>query len=901
MQIAYTAAAINGSFIQWRFDTEQARQNQTASIETKGSEYAPAPENIQTMQRTGADWARQLSLARSTVPRLPLRVQFSDSPHPIQASRTSAAPSPARPQEPPPRPASPLDALVYAHLRTLHRSCHQLARRIIEAGSDNEHRQRYMHALNAIDRLIKSIRKFKECALMGPNTSAGDTGGGLIAVDLDEAIHGLYTAIAYTKSASANGVSGVGESLAKEADLWAHDPMRWLKQTATPHGAADVGVAAVVTIALVPFALMALHAGIGEIRESKRHGKALEAELIHTGAFLETLKQLSSSLRAPPTLHLASDLAANSAANSASNLASSPTTQPNSPPAPDLPPRLQYTVDAAIAACSQQLDDLKHAQQKNRENGHIGACSAMSGGAIAVKATLDLTGKVGYLALAGSAAGTLLATSVGVAGSVLAPIAAVSAVGLGTKMVMKSNQALKNFTAVCALLKRRLNTSTPLLSPAYPDEEVSEYLQFLPKKLDQRTRFLNNYAEKNRRFLFGSVLYATSTLVGLGLTGAALLGAGLVLGPVGLGALVAVGITGGLLMGRYSTQFLFGHGRLHRYENYAIGDDPEIERHFLSSIEAFTKGDFRLPRTTGIEMRAAFYDQITKREELRQDFLATVAGDLGKRHRDMVSYSTDREAIRHKRDGVPTKWEIVRAGVRKKYESTAGYLRAGAFYIATLIETRDHGKAKMCASQLRRETKSYLNVDNLHDWLEQRENYSAQLKLMHGSLNAQIAYLRHKNKIRLKIYALSNDIYPQQAMGAANVIETGGNIHIENQEIAPPLDIFLDQLTAPLIRDFHLLDQAENLQKQVRKLQIEKKDLRDEAAVAAITSRFLSLQKGRSYDSSADTPDIRQSQAALAKYYMNEAAGRHRNLRGLLIESELEATRLAHRPAAKVA
>jgi hypothetical protein len=897
MEVAYTAAAIPGSFIQSRFDTEQTPQKQAASIETRESEYAPAPDDIQAMQRKGADWANPISLGR-TAPKLPLRVQFSQSPSPISATRPNAATSMTQrdgPPSAPSKPASSPDLPLYPYLKTLQRSCNQLSRRIAAAGSDNEHRQRYVHALNAIDRLIKAIRNHEKSALNRPTAFVGDVGGGLIAVDLDEAIHGLYTAIAYTKNATVNGFDGISGSLEKEADLWAHDPMRWLTQTAKPHGAADVGVAAVVTIALVPFALMALRAGIGEIRQSKRHGKALEAELIHTGTMLETLKQLSSSLQSKPIFQSDSPPASQLTSSS------SPSSSAPAPAQPSLPPRLQHTVDAAVAVCAQQVDDLKHAQRKNRENAHIGACSAMSGGAIAVKATLDLTGKVGYMALAGSAAGTALATSVGVAGAVLAPVAAVSAVGLGARMVMKSNQALKNFTAVCALLKKRLNTPTPLLPPSNPIDDVNEYLEFLPKKLDQRTRFLNNYAEKNRRFLFGSVLYAASALIGVGLTGAALLGAGIALGPLGLGVLVAVGIAGGLLMGRYSTQFLFGHGRLHRYENYSVGDDPEIERHFLGSIEAFTEGDFKIADTTGIEMRAAFYDQITKREELRQDFLATVAGDLGKCYRDMLSYSTDSETIRYKRDGVPTKWEIARAGVQRKYESAAGYLQAGAFYLATLIEMRDHDRAKTHASRLRREAKSYLNVDNLHDWLEQPQNYPAQLKLMHSSLSAQTAYLRLKNKTRLKIYALSNSIYPQPAAEAVNPIETGSNTHIENPEIAPNLEILLDQLATPLIRDFHLLDQAENLQSELRKHQTGKIDLPDEAAIATITSRFLSLQNGRSHDHTSDTADIRQSQAALANYYINEAAGRHRNLRGLLIEAELQATRLAQPRAAKAA
>jgi hypothetical protein len=883
MEIACSAAAVPGSFTQWRFDTAPEALNKTPSICTCGPEHAPAPDNIQAMQLAVLAWSRSIS-TKSTISQPP-KARFFETHEARETHKTpETQEAPKNPKSPPlaaneaTRPP-PQHFPTYLHLQTLHRSCRQLSRQMTAAGSNGEYQQKYKNALNALDRLIRSINRYAKHGLPNTGPSNADAGGGVIAVDLDEAIHGLYTAIAYTKKASANGFGSIGESLTREADLWAHDPMSWLTQSAMPHGSADVSLAAIVTVALVPFALMALHAGISEMRESKRHGKALDVELLHTRTFLTTLKQISES----------------ASASAASNAGKSG--------GATLPPRLQHIVDAATNVCAQQLDDLTQAQHKNRGNGQIGACSAMSGGAIAVKATLDLTSKVGYLALAGNAAGTVLATTAGVASAVLAPIAAVSAVGLGARMVMKSNQALRDFNAVCARLKNRLNTPTPLLPPRKTESGVNEYLQFLPKKLDQRTKFLRDYAEKNRRFLFGSVLYAGSALTSFGLTGAALLGAGVVLGPIGLGVLVAVGITGGLLMGRYSTQFLFGHGRQHRYESYSVGDDPEVDRHFLGSIETFTSGTPGIANTTGLKMRAAFYEQASRREELRQDFLTDVANELEKRFDGMHSYSTDSEALRQKRGGAPTKWTTVRAQALKKYESTVGHLHAGASYLATLLKTLDHAEAKTEAGQLRRAAKPYLSIDSLHDWLEQPKNYPAQLKLMHGCLSAQTRYLREKTYTRLKMYALSNEIIEPPAGAStartATVTTDGDNVSPQNHN-AQELNTLLDQLAAPLIRDVHLLDQAEILQKQLRQYETGKSALPDEATLAAITARFLTLQSGQPYGPEADLLDIRQSQYRLALYYLKEAPGRYRNLRGLLMDAELQATRLAQRDAAKI-
>lgn len=720
--------------------------------------------------------------------------------------------------------------------------------------------QKYPGALLALQRLDEAIgRQTQRTAYTGPTMQA-EAGGGVIAVDLDEAIHGLYTAIAYTKNASVNGFDGLGKTLTRDANLWAQDPKSWLTQSAMPHGAADIGIAGVVTVALVPFALMALHAGIAEMRESQLHGNALKQELERSRTFLQTLEEVSASFDATPAT------------------GGRPT------------PEFRNMVDAAKKICAQQLDDLELARKNNRDNSHIGACSGASGGAITAMATLKLGGQVGYLALAGSAAGAMLATVVGAIGVALAPIAAVSAFGLGAKMVKKSNAALKNFAPVCEQLQDRLASDTSLSSIGDKVSGKHNYLEFLPKKLAQRLRFFRSYGKKNGRFLFGSALYAGGAITSLGLTTAALLGAGVALGPIGMGVLLAVGITGGLLMGRYSTQFLFGHGRMHRYENNSIGDDPELDSRFLDSIETFTDKEGRIPKNTGIALRAAFYEQAGVREELRQDFLTEVADQLEKRYHGMLSYSTDSEEVRAKRGGAPDKWHIVRATTQKKYESVAGHCRAGMHYLGALLQNRDHTAAKEAAATLRQDCKLYLSVGSLHEWLAQPRNYAKQIALMHDSLSAQLGYLRKKSELRVKMYVFGNSIDPREPQMPAPATAA---LDAKNPDITQQTDVFLEQLAAPLVRDADILGQAEDLHAELEQYRTNPLTAPDEAQLSKITSRFVRLQCGKPCDPAEETPDIRQSQAALAHHYLKEAPGRYRNLRGLLVAAELRATRLA--------
>jgi hypothetical protein len=838
---------VYGNYTQTRFDNALPSIRSSPALTSDPALAAPiAPAEFQAMQFKGRAWT--LPLQR---PSVQMEMAASPNAHVIPAANLPAFED---------VDATALrrsinasgDALPAAdhHLRSLQQSCVELSRLINAKGA---RRQEYAGALRAIEVLSRAIvRRQLRISQTGP-ASRMEATGGFANLDLDEATHGIFAAL---KNTFSTGFGSLGDTLARDAKLWAHDPKAWLTQSALPHGGGDVAIAGIVTTALVPFALLALQAGITEMWESKLQGEALALEAAQSMEFLEALNRLSTSLQAVT------------------------------------PPQFRHLVESTQKVCAQQLADLKYLQQKVRQNGKIGLCSAVSGAAIAANTTLGLVTKATNLGLAGSAAATAMATTAGTAGTMFfGPVAAVAAVGLGANMVGKSIEAKKNFAPVAKQLKNRLADAAldPLLRETAGKHD---YLDFLPKKLDQRSRFFKYYARNNKRFLSGSLLYAAGAVASFGLTTAALLGAGIVIGPIGMGALLVAGTVGGLIMGRYSTQFLFGHGRMHRYEN-ALGDD------FLASIETFTEKNPVVAKATGLALRATCYKDAATRDELRQDFLSDVARDLGKRYHQALSYSTDSDALRAKRGGPKSKWNILYATVRKKYETTVGYSRAGLRYLGDLLRLRGHAAAKVSASKSWQESKTYLSVNDLQDWLHNPANRAKQIALMHDSLETKIAFLRKKSELQLEMYIHGNSIDTAQTPGPgsngamANAAATS-DVSI-GREAAQVQNDLLNMLAAPLVVDAEMLGQAENLRGELARYQAVSASAPSESKLAELTARFLSLQRDRPYDTREDIPDIRQSLASLANYYLKEASGQYRNVRGMLVQTELRATRLVNK------
>ncbi|HEY4318096.1 MAG TPA: hypothetical protein VGN04_10870 [Herbaspirillum sp.] len=843
---------VYGNYTQTRFDNALPSIAASPKLAGEFSSTAPvAPAEFQAMQIKGRAWA------------LPLR-RLAEQTDTVAAPDKNPAPAAQRPPPVEDVAASALRRSISAtdgddrsaadaHLFSLLKSCADLSRKISEKG---ENHPEYAGALRAMAILKQSIILQRLRILQTGPTSRMEAEGGFIAVDVDEAAHGLYASI---KNAFANGFGSLGETLARDSRLWAHDPKAWMTQSATPHGGADIAVAGVVTIALVPFALLAIQAGIREMRESKQQSEALVVEVAQSLEFLETLNRLSTSLH------------------------------------PSTPPQFRHLVESAQKVCTQQLEDLKQLQQKVKQNREIGFCSTTSGIAIAGNTALGFATKGLYLGLGGNAAATAMATTAGAASTMFfGPIAAVAAVGLGAKMVGKSIKAEEKFTPVAEQLKNRLADGA-LDALRRETAGKHDYLEFLPKKLDQRSRFFKDYAQKNKKFLGGSLVYAGGALTSFGLTLAALLGAGIVLGPIGMGALLFAGTVGGLIMARYSTQFLFGHERMLRYGN-TTGDD------FLASIETFTEKNPNIAKAAGMALRAACYKDAATRDELRQDFLGDVACDLGKPYRQALSHSTDSDEVRAKRGGAKSKWDILQATIQKKYATTVGYSRAGLNYFANLLLLRGHAAAKAAASKSWQEGKAYLNVNDLQDWLHDPANHARQIALMHDSLEAQIAFLREKSTLQVEMYMHGNSIDTAQLLrtdndGAAAPNTLAASAAPLDEEAARAQNDLLRKLSAPLVLNAAMLGQAESLQAQLIRYRTDSAitaTAPTASELAAITSRFLSLQRDMLYDPKEALPDIRQSLTSLANYYLKEASGQYRNVRGMLVETELRATRLAN-------
>ena len=64
----------------------------------------------------------------------------------------------------------------------------------------------------------------------------------------------------------------------------------------------------------------------------------------------------------------------------------------------------------------------------------------------------------------------------------------------------------------------------------------------------------------------------------------------------------------------------------------------------------------------------------------------------------------------------------------------------------------------------------------------------------------------------------------------------------------------------------------------------------EEARFASGMSQFISIQSGKTYDPKASTPNIDAARAQFAKHLMDEK--RYSDLRGILIETELQSARL---------
>lgn len=643
--------------------------------------------------------------------------------------------------------------------------------------------------------------------------------GNAVVVDLDEAVHGLYAAVSYAMVGASKGSSHIVQELRADADLMAEKPLTWLQESTHAHGAGDLGVSIAVSAVLIPLAFLAMHAGVHEIKHAWHCARVLDARMAKNKEELQALSEVSG--RHAPWREQQIEL-------------------------------LQREL-ARLLLAKKELEFVREQVQWDK---HIGAYTLISGASIAARAATDTSVKIATAAAGQGATGmTLTTTAASILGNFfLGPIAAVGAVGLGVSMVAKSHRRNASFIGEKKSAEQYLQRM-----PATPDNK--SYLAFSNEKLRQHRYFYRHFARWNKGFLVGSSIYAASTFVKF-IALILAFAAGVSLGPVGLGLLLAGGTIGGILMGVCSHQFLFGHGRQGRYQRYSQSDDHELDRHFLGVLDTLcAAGGSHVPEAA-FNLRAQFFDKTVSQENARQDFLYKAAQSLGKRYAGCQAHSTDASDIK-----------LLRKTQATHNRSRKTSWQAAASALGTLCKTLSWKQAKAVWN----EQKDSLSQQGLAKWLDQPQNYAEQMGFVRATLERQVAYL--KEKIELKINALSQ--LNEQAKG-----QVKGQEQAEiNLPVFTKLDAGLEQDLRVLKKINHLLvvSQAGNMAQTERDV---------------IVQEFVALQMGTTNQKASEparghakTPQLSASQK-LAKFMLEDAPSRNRDLRGMLLECEVQAAKV---------
>ncbi|NRO99537.1 hypothetical protein GWC77_27090 [Paraburkholderia sp. NMBU_R16] len=693
-------------------------------------------------------------------------------------------------------------------------------------------------------------------------------GGGAIVVDLDEAIHGVYAAVAYLVQALKGGGGGIAKEFADNARLLASNPLGWVKDAGTPHGMADFGIAVGVAGALLPLALMAIKAGLEEMHGAAHTRKELKAELAQIERDIQGIDGIVGSSRG----------ATAAAADGA------------------LPPNVERLLSTIRSIREEREQTLGFLREQNKADGGVGFFSTSAGLSILTKASTDIATKSAFIATGGHPVALAATGAAGIAGTfALGPVAAASALGLGGYMVHKSRKKRDAFRLEKNATEQRISD---LLGSGDQSSEISEYHQFLSQKLEQHDDFFASYASWNKGFLAGSTLYTGSVAAKVAVVGAVAAGGVALAHPPVLAALLALGTVGGVVMGASSQQFLTGHGRQHRYQGYFKNDDPELNRDFLASVDLLATSHTDADPLIGLKLRSAFFGQISSREDQRQTFLQRVADDAGKRYEDKYAYTADPAHVVERRGPKPTKGQFVCDVMKRAGADVRGRLRAASSFVEQSARLQRPASAKRAAKKTWNESRAYLTRTSLKSWLADPANTSAQIDTMTSMLDSQLEYLEAKLDAKTAAFrsiaarrGVSSDASQNQDRSETritaepNVLDVPGGIELKKILVSLDMDLEFDQLrySQALAVRAALTSVAHQVRAGVPV---------DESGLAVATDRFVTMQKGEAYDPHAAIPDLAGSQSTLATYLMKDAPKRYRDLRGKLIETELQATRL---------
>jgi len=760
---------------------------------------------------------------------------------------------------------------------------------------------------------------------------------GAVVIDLDEAVHGMYSGVNYGKQGVEKGVSEIAKTLAEEAKLLHHKPLEYIRHELQPENYADIALTGAITVFLTPLAFKALMAGIEEFHEAGEHAKELKVVRKDKKRQLNQLEQAFKEI---------------------------PSDQRQEP--------LQKLVNGAKFYATQQDDDLALAEKQNRLSQAIGVASAVSGGAILAGTTTKLGTQIGLTAasggtaniqnfLTGSAAATAGTTALGAASTfALAPVAALGAIGLGAAFSIKSHKKFKNLKQrtipTMDYFKEIRNEKNPEKTDA-----LEKYQYFIHTKIDQRERFYKDFDRSNKLFLAASSVYGAGAIGKAVIVGAALAGVGLLSNPVTLGATVGVAAVGGIGMALNSHQFLTGHGKQHRYDEYLNTDIPLIDRHFLASADLLSTPD------QGLSLRAGFYNLIKQREDRRQDFLVAVANDKNRAYSKKL-HSTDTgfrspkdqvktnvlkgfERLRGKgpaslsSEATPPNSEVTPNLHSNRRSSFAQKLKANALAVGSSFNAIAQGDIKHALSHAKNTRMKHidkLSTGVVQSWLTESQNLEKQLKYMEDDLSDLKAYLEMKlathqtfreNASNLDVFHSArnsfsdlddvhsarnsfsdpDDIFlprTNPTTGLKEFVHSSTNLSEplatsdndpQHEAQINPLTDFLERLDKNQERDYLMLHQVKNLEREINELREadttpetqDKLAFESRRKLALVRERYLNLQGGKLYDENKQplpSASVSLNELTFAKQILREAPQDYKHLRGILLETEMQAT-----------
>ncbi len=689
-------------------------------------------------------------------------------------------------------------------------------------------------------------------AVAGQLAAAGHGHGhGAVVVDLDEAVHGAYAAINYAKQALQEGPGAVWKEFKADSAEWLGHPLDGAKATTVPHGNLDFGLGVGVSAVLLPLAVMAIKAGLEELKEARAQGRVLAGRQDQVN---DLVARLTTVL----------DTAAGD-------------------------PQAAQALQACLLQCRQESEDLGFARKQNRRAGETGLGSLLSGGAIAASVVAKMglqvplavaaggAGQIGTLAGTSAVAGTA-ATVAGIAGSlVLAPAAGLGAVYLGDRFVRKSAEKRKHLLQDTVPTRQYLADVKAALADPALQATFDRYHHFFETKSLQREKFYKQFHTLNKVFLAGSAVYASGALGKAAIAGAALAGAGTLAHPAGLAAVVALGALGGLVMGGGSVQFLTGHQKQGRYDGYFLGNHARLDRDFLAAADILHPGP--QAEQAGVALRASVYETLQDNERSRQDFLQDIADQLGK-YQGRIAYSTDPAGAGSARK---TEHRPSRA------ERIAARVGAAGTFMQKLVRDGSVTKAMDAARASHASHTDRLTLHTLAEWVEDPAHFAAQAGFMQQQLARMVHSLEHKMALRQQVFPSGPGVSLAAHAAAAALPQ--------DAESVAPLQQFLDKQDQAMLHDQSLRAQALLLADELGQIARSgaggaSTSADPKAAMALARARFMCLHAGECHDPAKAEVDVRASSRGFAKFLRRDAPRQYKELRGLLLETEMQATRM---------